>query len=111
MANKILLIISILLLTSCSVYKGSFDCNAHRGIGCESVSKVNELVNDDRLDEFTENHQGKKASNKNCPCKESKQQAVRNQVIDPDQEKITIHFNEYQESGITHKESEIEVGA
>ena len=58
--KKILFLSFTLLLSSCSVYKRSFDCKAHKGIGCESVSKVNELVDDDRLDEFTDGITDKK---------------------------------------------------
>ncbi len=98
-----------LLLSSCSVHKGSFDCKAHKGIGCESVSKVNELVDDDKLDEFTNGTTNKKSSNKTCSCQDAK--LKNKKASDPNEEKITIHFNQYKEKGIIHKESEIEVGA
>ena len=62
--KRILFLSVTLLLSGCSVYKGSFDCKSHKGIGCESVSKVNELINDDKLDEFTDNVAVKNASNK-----------------------------------------------
>ena len=71
--NKILFLSVTLLLNGCSVYKGSFDCKSHKGIGCESVSKVNELINDDKLDEFTDNVASKNTSNKKkkCSCQDS----------------------------------------
>jgi hypothetical protein len=71
--NKILFLSVTLLLNGCSVYKGSFDCKSHKGIGCESVSKVNDLINDDKLDEFTDNVAAKNTSNKKkkCSCQDS----------------------------------------
>jgi len=117
--NKILFLSVTLLLNGCSVYKGSFDCKSHKGIGCESVSKVNELINDDKLDEFTDNVAAKNTSNKKkkCSCQDSpnKKSTNINKEINTyaqeEYEKITIHFNQYQEKGITHKESEVEVDA
>lgn len=110
--NKILFLSLTLLLSSCSVYKGSFDCKAHKGIGCESVSKVNELVDDNKLDEFIGGQNSNKKSKK-CPCQNSpsEKQADTKIVAENEAEKITIHFNEYKEKGVTYKESEIEVGA
>ena len=108
--NKILYLSFLLLLGGCSVYKGSFDCPAKKGIGCESVSKVNELINDDRLDEFTENLEVKKK--KKCACNKNAAVVVNQQIRDNEknEEKITIYFNQYQEKGILHKKSEVEVG-
>ena len=106
--KRILFLSVTLLLSSCSVYKGSFDCKPHKGIGCESVSKVNELVNDDKLDEFIDNKSGKKVSNKKqCSCRGSSDKKSTDTEVG--KEKITIHFNQYQERGITYKESEVEV--
>jgi hypothetical protein len=106
--KRILFLSLALFLSSCSVYKGSFDCKPHKGIGCESVSKVNELVNDDKLDEFIDNASGKKVSNKKqCSCQGSSDKTSTD--TGEEKEKITIHFNQYQERGITYKESEVEV--
>ena len=108
--KRILFLSVTLLLSSCSVYKGSFDCKPHKGIGCESVSKVNELVNDDKLDEFIDNKSGKKVSNKKqCSCQGSSDKKSTYTEAEAEKEKITIHFNQYQERGITYKESEVEV--
>lgn len=108
--KRILFLSVTLLLSSCSVYKGSFDCKPHKGIGCESVSKVNELVNDDKLDEFIDNKSGKKVSNKKqCSCQGSSDKTSTD--TEEEKEKITIYFNQYQERGITYKESEVEVTA
>ena len=108
--KRILFLSVTLLLSNCSVYKGSFDCKPHKGIGCESVSKVNELVNDDKLDEFIDNVSGKKVSNKKqCSCQGSSDK--KSTDTEAGKEKITIHFNQYQERGVTYKESEVEVTA
>ena len=45
-------VLLILMLTSCSVYKSSFDCKPGKGIGCESVSRVNDLLDNDELDAY-----------------------------------------------------------
>ncbi len=117
-ANKIYLLSITLLLSGCSVYKGSFDCKPHKGVGCESVSKVNELVNDNKLDEYIEDASGKKSRRSSCQepeCRKSTNSTNADNGMNTEtlaeQEKITIHFNEYRERGVTYKESEIEVGA
>ena len=99
------------LLSNCAVYKGSFDCKANKGIGCASVSRVNELVDDGKLEQFIDDKSAKKQTNK-CSCQIAKQENnTQNRETKKREEKITIHFNEYQEKGITHKSSEIEVTA
>ncbi len=108
----LLIVLSGLSLSGCSVYKGSFDCKPRRGVGCEPVSKVNELINDERLDEFADNLEAKQE--KKCDCDKSKNIVVKNDIVDKDQnldsEKMTIHFNEYRDKGVIYKESEVEVG-
>ena len=103
------LLVFLALASGCSVYKGSFDCEPKKGVGCESVSKVNELIDDNRLDEFTENLEVKKK----CGCNKVQGAVVKNDAIDKqeavDSEKITIHFNEYRDKGVIYKKSEVEV--
>jgi len=119
------LVISLtLILSGCSVYKNKFDCPAKKGIGCESVSKVNELINDDELESFTEDLEAKSnkksrpgnyrsKTKKSCNCNRSKINDASNfsNYGDEDKpvEKFTIHFNQYKEKGIHYKESEVEV--
>ena len=114
-ANKIYLLSITLLLSGCSVYKGSFDCKPHKGVGCESVSKVNELINDNKLEEYIEDASGKKSRRSSCQNPECRKSTNADNGINTEtlaeQEKITIHFNEHRERGVTYKESEIEVGA
>jgi hypothetical protein len=38
------------VLTSCSSYKESFDCPPCRGVGCESITKVNHMVNTNKVE-------------------------------------------------------------
>lgn len=105
-----ILLVFVILLSGCSVYKGNFDCKPKKGVGCEPVSKVNELINDDRLDEFTENLGVKKKcgcdKNDNIVAKDNRE--VKQQPVNS--EKMTIHFNEYQDKGVIYKKSEVEVG-
>jgi hypothetical protein len=111
-ANRIFFLSLISLLSGCSVYKGSFGCKPHKGVGCESVSRVNELINDNELDEFIANRDGVKKTKKcGCQSASSKELAKEKSDIVDEAEKITIHFNEYKEKGVIYKESEIEVGA
>ncbi len=42
---KTIFIGSIFLLSACSVSKENFDCPAGKGVGCRSISEVNEMVN------------------------------------------------------------------
>lgn len=47
---RISLILIMLTLTSCSTYNSQFSCKPSKGIGCKSLSTVNELVNDNKLE-------------------------------------------------------------
>src|SRR5438132_707356 len=38
------LVIALLLLPGCSSYSETFDCPAGQGVGCKSLSKVNQMV-------------------------------------------------------------------
>ena len=43
-ARPIVLIIFLLSLTSCGVYKSNFDCRPGKGIGCAPVGEVLDLI-------------------------------------------------------------------
>ena len=45
----ILVLLTLLGLTGCSIPKESFDCPPGQGVGCHSISEVNEQVNERRL--------------------------------------------------------------
>lgn len=49
--NIVIAILLTLSITNCSMYKNEFDCPANKGLGCISVSHVNDLVNDGVLDD------------------------------------------------------------
>ncbi|OJW55214.1 MAG: hypothetical protein BGO67_00465 [Alphaproteobacteria bacterium 41-28] len=38
-----------LVLSSCTPYSETFDCPPGRGVGCQSLSKVNQMVEDEQL--------------------------------------------------------------
>lgn len=46
--------LSLLVLSSflsgCAIYKQAFDCEAGQGVGCQSISQVNDLVDQGKLD-------------------------------------------------------------
>ncbi len=46
---KIVLISTAFFLNACAVSKESFDCPAGKGVGCRSISQVNEMVNQNKL--------------------------------------------------------------
>ena len=46
---KVFLISGVMILSACSVPKESFDCPAGKGVGCRSISQVNEMVNQNKL--------------------------------------------------------------
>lgn len=41
---KKLLLLSLTLLTGCSTYSEKFDCGVGPGVGCKSLSHVNQMV-------------------------------------------------------------------
>jgi len=91
-------VLSIILLGGCGVYKSDFDCKPKKGVGCESVSKVNELLDSNLLDDFIEGKSRYKAC-KDCP-----------ELIPYKKEKMIIHFNERKdESGNIHLPHDIHV--
>lgn len=47
-------LIGSLALVSCSPYSRDFDCGPSKGVGCKSVSEVNELINTGEIEEFTD---------------------------------------------------------
>lgn len=131
-SRKMQLIISTFLLsmlTSCSVYKNSFDCKPGKGIGCESVSRVNDLLDDDELDAYIDRKYGKKnnevvgeeknhrkeqmthAKNTKCDACQNRSEAAYNQrkfsttqIQDKSRgEEIKVWFRGYtDEKGIKH---------
>ena len=110
-SKKIIILTTLsFILEGCGVYKGSFDCKPGKGVGCESVSKVNDLVNDEKLDDFIEeSNQPKKRRSKCIPCPQNIKKETED-INEQKGEKIRIYFNEYRDvNGILHKPSEVEV--
>lgn len=47
---RLLTTMSALVLTSCmGVYEGGFECPPGEGVGCKSISEVNQLINEGQL--------------------------------------------------------------
>lgn len=44
MSTKLPLLFSLLLLTSCQVYRSDFDCAPSRGVPCTSVSEIEKMI-------------------------------------------------------------------
>ena len=114
-SKKIIILTTLsLILEGCGVYKGSFDCKPGKGVGCESVSKVNDLVNKEKLDDFIEEESGSKGRRvrnncKLCPKITEKTGGVIERRGKKN-ESIKIYFNKYRDAnGILHKPSEVEV--
>ena len=53
--QKILVILILTLLSSCSSYNNAFECKVGKGINCTSVSKINTMVDLGTLDGSLEN--------------------------------------------------------
>jgi type IV conjugative transfer system lipoprotein TraV len=80
LSKLIFILISMQLLISCGVHKMNFECQGGQGVGCQSVSKVNDLVNKDLLKkEIAKHNEVKKEPGllssgcKNCKQVESQQ--------------------------------------
>ena len=67
-----------LCLSGCmGIYEGGFECPAGRGVGCKSISDVNQMVNQGDLPEKT----GSDLSPSQSPCEQCG--SNRDQPIDP----------------------------
>ncbi len=93
--TKIVLPISLLLLTSCSSHNKAFQCPAADGVGCESVSTVNNLISSNSLDEYITFKADQSARKTH-----KKEHALRKQTI--------IHFESYKdEAGVMHSAHDV----
>ena len=111
---KVSAVIFLLMsISACSVYKSQFDCAPGKGVGCYSVSKVNDLINDESLDDFIEGKLVAKANNKYeslVPQSYLQQKAEKHDNIkkqnpeeNQNKERVSIFFTEYQdEKGVIH---------
>lgn len=48
-SNKIILPLTLITLSGCSTYSESFDCPPGRGVGCQSLSAVNQMIEEGHL--------------------------------------------------------------
>lgn len=46
---KYALLFCTLILAGCTAYNETFDCEPGRGVGCKSLSQVNDMVNEGKL--------------------------------------------------------------
>ena len=68
-----------LLLSGCSTTKSTFDCQYGKGVGCRSITEVNEMVNNDML--------GKSSPSANSSAKSDQQKnnaSISQSVISAD---------------------------
>lgn len=63
---KFMLLAVLFVLTACSHGRSSFECPAVVGIGCESVSTVNQLINDGLLEQVIEGKNCKQRHVQKC---------------------------------------------
>lgn len=58
-------------LTSCmGIYEGGFECPSGKGVGCKSITDVNEMVNQGEIPFIEISEQGsEEGENKDCSCK------------------------------------------
>ena len=49
MIRSKIMILCGLLLTGCAVTKETFDCKYSKGVGCRSITEVNTMLNDGKL--------------------------------------------------------------
>ena len=49
MIKRTIIMLCGLLLTGCSVTKETFDCKYSKGVGCRSITEVNTMLNDGKL--------------------------------------------------------------
>lgn len=59
LTSNVLILIS---LSGCGVYRQTFDCPPGKGVGCRSISEVNEMVDKDILEEEINGKSKKKIS-------------------------------------------------
>ena len=106
---KITFLALLLIVTGCGVYRGTFDCRPGKGVGCESVSQVNDLVNNDKLDDFIEEVNSPRRRGRKCPSCEDREYSDSTHTME-NKEKLKIYFNQYKDrNGIVHKPSEVEI--
>ena len=53
---KKLWVIALIVLSGCSAYNNKFDCPYGEGLGCASVSKVNRLIDQNKIDLDTDDN-------------------------------------------------------
>lgn len=46
----IILMTSLLFLTACTSYKEGFDCEAVSGVGCRSISEVDKMIDEGKIE-------------------------------------------------------------
>ena len=96
---KHLVLLGLIFLSSCSVYRSQFDCPVGAGVGCESVSFVNELVDDNGLD----NYLGSKELPTKCK--------VCNPAPTKPSSKMKVWVREYTVDGVKHESHNIYIDA
>lgn len=58
--KELSLILALLILSGCNSYSSKFQCKSGVGLRCKSLSEINDLYNEGKLEEEIENQNGKK---------------------------------------------------
>lgn len=75
--GKLTIAILLPLLTSCATYNSSFSCGDARGANCMSMDRVDRMIANGEIENFTD----KKKNCRGRKCKESQKQDVLLQPI------------------------------
>ena len=49
--NKLIWLLALVQLSGCASYSNDFACKAGKGVGCKSISQVNEMINENAITE------------------------------------------------------------
>lgn len=85
-----LAILLLLFSSGCSMYKNRSECPLQSTISCQPASKINELINENKLEDFT-----RQQNCKDKACRSERAVSKEERVISKNGEWAEVYFNSY----------------
>lgn len=99
--KHIILTTSLTALSACTPYMESFDCPPGRGVGCQSLSSVNQMVEDGKLpleDYSPEQEQKASSSSQEPPLIEARAPLMTDEITSHPTRHVKVWLAGYEES-------------
>lgn len=98
--KQVIFLTSLMALSACTPYMESFDCPPGRGVGCQSLSSVNQMVEDGKLplEDYSADKEKALSSSQEPPLIEARAPLMTDEINSHPTSHVKVWLAGYEES-------------